>query len=71
MTKCNDKIKLNVWVIRKSSALNTSSSYSVMKSVYARTGDRHAIQLPSCIASSLTVKEAHALKRQVINDYFG
>ena len=71
MTKCNDKIKLNVWVIRKSSALNTGSPYAVMKSVYARTGDKHAIQLPSCIASSLTFKEAHALKRQVINDYFG
>lgn len=72
MTKCSSKVKLNVYVTRKCSPTKTSKGvYSVMKSVYSRQGDRVALELPHCVKTDLTFKEAHALKRQIIADYFG
>lgn len=72
MTKCNKRIKLNVYVTRKCSPSKTSKGvYSVMKSIYTRQGDLVALELPHCVKTDLSFKEAHALKRQIIADYFG
>ena len=65
MKKTDGKINLYVFVEK-----TDDGKYLVNKSIYnAKTGE--AIQMPMLVKCGMTYKEAHALKRQVINDYFG
>lgn len=65
MKKTNGKINLYVFVEKTG-----DGKYLVNKSVYnAKTGE--AIQIPVLVKHSMTYAEAHALKRQIIADYFG
>ena len=65
MKKTDGKINLYVFVEKTG-----DGKYLVNKSVYnAKTGE--VIQLPILVKYGMTYKEAHALKRQIINDYFG
>lgn len=69
MTKCNGKIKLNL-TVAKCAACTDKDGYLVIKSIYdCKTGN--AIEIPHTVKEGLSFKEAHALKRQIIADYFG